>query len=190
MEVKPYNFRHTLLHVEHLQLCTLTPFQGVGRPINTTLQGLGDWELSHKMLSGDWYTLVSLFLSSGYCLSHCLPSWKVRMVTFPQQDQVGLNMAVVNLTCLCIHSKRRGGSLLEPHDLNKELQTVPWWIYVVVFQRVSHDTEWLIYNQRMLFLCDRSNFLGSFFLWFVFISLNQRVKQSEHTTFKAKNRGS
>lgn len=110
MEVKPHSFRHTHshtqtpdLHAEHLQLCTLTPFQGVGRPINTTLQGLGDRASSHKMLSGDWYTLVSLFLSSGYCLSRCLPSWKVRMVTFPQKDRVGLNRAVINSTCPYFH---------------------------------------------------------------------------------------
>lgn len=104
-EVKPHSFRNTLLHAEHSQLCTLTPFQGVGSPINTTLQGLRDWATRHKMLSGDWYTLVFLFLSSGYCLSLCLPSWKVRMVTFPQRDWVGLCRAVVNLTCLCIHLK-------------------------------------------------------------------------------------
>lgn len=43
IEVGPYSIRHTLMHAKHLQLCTLSPFQGVGRPINTTLQGLRDW---------------------------------------------------------------------------------------------------------------------------------------------------
>lgn len=33
--------RRTLAHAEHSHLCTLSPFQGVGAPINTPLQGLG-----------------------------------------------------------------------------------------------------------------------------------------------------
>lgn len=105
MEVKPHVISGTPVYAEHFQLCTLTPFQGVGRPINTTLQGLRDRARSHKMLSGDRYTLVCLFLSSGYCFSLCLPSWKVRMVTFPQQDPVGLSRVVTNLRCFWYFTK-------------------------------------------------------------------------------------
>lgn len=54
-----------MVYAKHLQLCILTQFQGVGRPINTTLEGPGDWATSHKMISGDRYTRVLSFCPRG-----------------------------------------------------------------------------------------------------------------------------
>lgn len=57
--------RRTLAHAEHSHLCALSPFQGVGAPINTPLQGLGG--IGHRAIRCYLVTdsQLCLVLSSG-----------------------------------------------------------------------------------------------------------------------------